>query len=118
MTQMPPPPGRAGAYDARLGYSGYRPPQNNGHAIASMVLGIVGMMSIPLILSILALVFGYKARREIAASDGREGGGGYATAGIVLGWIGVVLAVIWVPLMISFFARFFEAIPNGGPPRF
>ena len=41
--------------------------------------------------SVLALVFGYQAKREIEASGGTQGGEGMATAGIILGWIGVGL---------------------------
>jgi hypothetical protein len=44
--------------------------------------------------SILALVFGYIAKRQIAERN--ESGGGMATAGIVLGWIGVGTFVLFV----------------------
>jgi hypothetical protein len=66
----------------------------NGLAIASMVLGIVWVYWIG---SILALIFGYIAKGQINASNGRQGGKGMAIAGIVLGWVGVgflCLAVI------------------------
>jgi hypothetical protein len=53
-------------------------------AIASMVLGILWLYWIG---SILALVFGYTAKRQI--QERGEAGGGMATAGIVLGWVGV-----------------------------
>jgi hypothetical protein len=63
----------------------YAPPQRtNGLAIASMVLGILWLYWIG---SILALVFGYTAKKQIRERG--EAGGGMATAGIVLGWIGV-----------------------------
>jgi hypothetical protein len=69
------------------------PPQRtNGLAIASMVLGILWLYWIG---SILALVFGYIAKNQIRERG--ESGGGMATAGIVLGWIGVgflVLAIV------------------------
>lgn len=61
-------------------------PRTNGMAIASMVLGIVWIYGIG---AILALIFGYKARREIDESGGSQTGRGMATAGIVLGWIGI-----------------------------
>lgn len=71
----------------------YPPPQRtNGLAIASMVLGILWLYWIG---SILALVFGYVAKRQI--KERGEAGGGMATAGIVLGWIGVgILALALV----------------------
>lgn len=60
--------------------------QTNGKAIASLVLGILWIWCIG---SALALTLGYAARREIQQSRGAQGGAGIATAGIVLGWIGV-----------------------------
>lgn len=66
----------------------------NGYAIAALVLGIVGIAGIPLVPSILALVFGYKAREEIDRSGGVEQGRGLAVAGIVLGWVGVGLVAL------------------------
>ena len=53
-------------------------------AIASLVLGILWLYWIG---SILALVLGYTAKRQIRERG--EAGSGMATAGIVLGWIGV-----------------------------
>jgi hypothetical protein len=68
----------------------YAPPKTNGLAIASMVLGILWIYWIG---SILALIFGYVARNQIR--ERYENGGGMATAGIVLGWVGVgVLAAL------------------------
>ena len=68
----------------------------NGMALTSMILGILWMYWIG---SILALVFGYKAKRQISESGGTQSGEGMATAGIVLGWVGIgtlVLTVVFV----------------------
>jgi hypothetical protein len=62
--------------------------RTNGLAIASMVLGILWFYWVG---SVLALVFGYVAKGQIDASRGTQGGRGMATAGIVLGWIGVAV---------------------------
>jgi hypothetical protein len=62
------------------------PQDTNGYAVASLVLGIIWLWWIG---SILALAFGYAARKQIAVSGGRQGGDGLAIAGIVLGWVGV-----------------------------
>jgi hypothetical protein len=68
--------------------------RTNGFAIASLVLGIIWIYWIG---SILALIFGYKAKKEIAASGGTQTGEGMAKAGIVLGWIGVgILGLVLV----------------------
>lgn len=82
-------------------------PPNNDWAVASLVLGIANFIAIPLVGAILALVFGYKAKGEIDRSEGRQGGRGLAVAGIVLGWIGVavaILAIIGIVLLIGAFS--------------
>jgi hypothetical protein len=85
-----PPPlqgaGFPGPYGQPYAYPYAAPRRTNGLAIASMVLGILWMYWIG---SVLALVFGYIARNQIREHG--EGGSGMATAGIVLGWVGVGL---------------------------
>ncbi|RRS01833.1 DUF4190 domain-containing protein [Glycomyces terrestris] len=86
--QPAPPP--YGAYPPPYGY--YPPPRpTNGMSIAALVCGIVGACS-PL--GILGLIFGTIAKRQIRETG--EAGEGFATAGIVLGWIGVASIVFWV----------------------
>jgi Domain of unknown function (DUF4190) len=80
------------------GYAGYAPTTpTNGMAIASLILGILWLYWVG---SILALVFGYVAQQQIRQRG--ESGGGLATAGIVLGWIGVGTLVLM--LFFIFFA--------------
>ena len=87
--QYPPPP--QPLYPP-YGYA-YPPPSRptNGLAIAAMIMGIVGVCN-PI--SILGLIFGMVAKRQIAERG--EQGDGFATAGIVLGWIGVASVVFWI----------------------
>jgi hypothetical protein len=68
----------------------------NGKATASMILGIVGLLFLYLIGPILALVFGYQAKNEIEASGGTQGGRGMAIAGIVMGWVGIGFALLFL----------------------
>jgi hypothetical protein len=63
-------------------------------AIVSLIAGIVGLTLLPIIGSIAAVVTGYMARKEIAASAGAITGNGMALAGLIMGWIGVVLSVV------------------------
>jgi hypothetical protein len=49
--------------------------------------------------AVLALVFGYRARTQIKNSAGRQTGSGLATAGIILGWIGITILVAGVIVM-------------------
>lgn len=71
------------------GYVTYVTRPTNGMAIASLVLGILWIYWVG---SIMALIFGYVARQQIAERG--EPGGGLAIAGIVLGWIGVGTLVL------------------------
>lgn len=108
-------PQSTGAYNAPYGpppgygppgYSGYPPPgygaypparPTNGMAIASLILGILWIYWVG---SVLALIFGYIARQQIA--ERRESGDGMALAGIILGWIGVgVLALGMLVLFVG-----------------
>jgi hypothetical protein len=66
-------------------------PTSSGKATAALILGILGLVFCPIIPSVLALVFGHQGRNEIDGSGGRMSGRGLATAGIVLGWIGIVI---------------------------
>jgi len=69
------------------------PKSTNGLAIASMVLGILWVYWIG---SILALIFGYVAKGQIAAAGGTQGGRGMAIAGIVLGWVGIGILLLGI----------------------
>jgi len=64
--------------------------RTNGLAVASLVLGLVWVYGVG---SLLAIIFGASAQKQIDASAGTQAGRGMATAGIVLGIIGLVLAV-------------------------
>lgn len=76
------------------GYGYPQPTDNSGKAVASLVLGIVGLLPVcPLIAPATAIGLGISAKKDIKRSEGRTGGGGMATAGIVLGAIGIVLTI-------------------------
>ena len=76
---------------------GAAPQQTNGMAIASLVLGILWLYWLG---SLLALIFGFVAKKQIRESGGRQSGGGLATAGLVLGWIGAATFALFVVFLI------------------
>ena len=108
---VPPPPG----YAQPVYQPVYVPQRTNGFAIASLVLSIVGSG----IGSILGIIFGYKAKREIDASNGAQTGRGLAVAGIVIGWVTLALFVVWIIVFVTVFLphwhhfRFIFPTPNG-----
>jgi hypothetical protein len=89
---------------------GYRTSSTNGLVVASLVLGILWIYWIG---SVLALVFGYIARRQIAERQGMQDGRGMATAGIVLGWVGIGFLALVIVLGIAGMASdpVYDALP-------
>jgi hypothetical protein len=79
--------------------SAYRPASTSGYAIASLVLALVGGCGIG---SVLAIVFGTRAKREIRLSGGQLTGEGMATAGIIVGWVGLAGIVIYFIALAGF----------------
>ena len=86
---------------------------NKGKAVASMVLGIISIVTsfVPVIglgLGVLAITFYKKANKLINENPKQYGGHGMAIAGLVTGIIGIVLGVIYLIYWI-FIIRFFKA---------
>lgn len=75
-------------------------PQNSGWAMASLAFGIIGMTCLPLLGSVLAIIFGAVAKIDIRKRPGELKGSGLATAGIVLGTVMVVLIVVSAAVII------------------
>jgi hypothetical protein len=69
--------------------------RTESYAIASLVLGLVGITGCPLVASIIAIVFGLQAKARIAADPNLDGHG-LASAGVVLGWVGIAFAILGV----------------------
>jgi hypothetical protein len=108
---QPPPP----VYGAAPTYypQGYvAPPSTNGSAVASLVLGIVGLLTCGytfFIAPVLAVVLGVKARRQIRESG--QQGDGMALAGIITGVIGLVVSAA---IVIFFIVMFVYAAGSSG----
>jgi len=73
---------------------------NNGKAVASLVLAIFGLVSCPIVCSIIALILAYQAKNEIAASGGWQTGESIARAGIIIGWIGIAIYAILILVIV------------------
>ena len=79
-------------------------------AIVSLVAGIVGFVAMPIIGSIVAIWAGYAARNETRSVPPKASGDGMATAGIVMGWIQIGLAVVGICCMIAYFVFIVGAV--------
>jgi Domain of unknown function (DUF4190)/Uncharacterised protein family UPF0547 len=92
--QGSPPP----SVPAQTVYVQATPSRTNGMSIASLVLGIVGLLLFVffMIVPILAVVFGIVGINQIGNSDGGQTGKGLAIAGIVLGAIEIVFFLLAV----------------------
>ena len=77
-------------------YQTQQPPPalpNSTMAIVSLVSGILGWTFVPLLGSIVAIITGHMAKKEIKESNGSLGGDSMATIGLVLGYISMALFV-------------------------
>lgn len=89
------------------GFAGYGPPPplypptpprpTNDFSIAALVTSLLWLGGVG---GILGVVFGIVAHRQIRRSEGRETGEGLATAGIVIGAVGILMAIAMAVLMV------------------
>ena len=71
----------------------WTPPKTNPMAIASLALSLLWLGGLG---SIGAVVLGHMAKREIARSQGRQTGANLAKAGLVIGYIGLVIMALYL----------------------
>lgn len=100
--QVPPPPPAYG-YASPPGFPPppvyQAKPKANGLALTSMILGILGitvgicLLFFP-VLPILAVVFGHIGLTQTRKTGAP--GRGYAISGLVTGYIGIALAILWL----------------------
>ena len=76
--------------------------QNSALAIISLVTGLLGWTLLPFLGSLVAIVTGHLARKEIR-QDPALGGDALAVVGLVLGWVAVAGAVLAVLAFLLFF---------------
>jgi hypothetical protein len=79
-------------------YAAVQPTEDK--AVISMVLGILSLVGLSILAGIPAIILGKMSRDNIRASSGRLTGEGMATAGIVMGWVSVGIAVVFLLLMV------------------
>jgi hypothetical protein len=75
-------------------------------AIWSLVLGILSVLCFSIFTGIPGVICGHKALSKIRQSGGALSGQGLAIGGLVTGYLGIAIAVFFIPLMVAI------AIPN------
>lgn len=95
MNALPPPPSQR---------------TTSGLAIASLVLGVACWIVLPVLGSLGAIICGHMARREIREGMGRIDGGAFATAGLVLGYVHLAVAILVTVFVVLLFGGFAAAL--------
>lgn len=96
-------PGFGGPGFGSPGFPGaQQAPSRSGKALASMITGIAGLvLCFAFIPSVVALILGILALREIGRSNGMKTGKGMAIAGVVLGAIGIVVGGVFIAAVVN-----------------
>ncbi len=63
-------------------------------ALISLVSGILAWAALPLLGSLVAVVTGHMARREVRSSYGEVEGDNLALVGLILGWVQLILIAL------------------------
>jgi hypothetical protein len=77
--------------------------QTSSSAIVSLIAGVLAWLGIFGLGGIVAVIFGHVAKNEIRQSGGRIGGDGLATAGLILGYANIAVAIIGACLVALMF---------------
>lgn len=91
-------------FNAQANYNAYNN-ASNGSAVAAMIMGIIGLICfwapiVPVVLGILALVFGIKGLNQSNTLP-QNRGKGMGIAGIVCGSIAMIIGVIYTIIWIA-----------------
>jgi len=76
----------------------HRPPAADGFAITSMVLGIIAIITcfLGIIFGSIAVIFGHLSISRINKDPQNRGGKGMAIAGLVTGYVGILIFLVLV----------------------
>jgi hypothetical protein len=78
-------------------------PKTNPMAIASLVLSVIGLLGVG---SVLGIILGAKARRQVRMSHGTQSGDRLALAGIIVGICTLVIALVVITLWLIALANY------------
>ncbi|MBF6589860.1 MAG: DUF4190 domain-containing protein [Ktedonobacterales bacterium] len=101
----PPPYPPAGAVSQPY-YAGPMAPATSGWAIASLASAIFGIWPAPFVGSVLGIIFGHVALRDIRRSNGQREGRRAALAGLIIGYASLVVLALVIVAIVVFRVRF------------
>lgn len=78
--------------------------KSNSLALTSLITAIVSFFFCPFILSIVAIVTGQIAKKQIADSDGMQTGEGQAKWGVILGIVSLIVGAVFLIVVFSLVA--------------
>jgi hypothetical protein len=81
------------------GGTGYASAHTNGLAVAALICGVAQIAFLGPLVGIPAIILGHVARSRIRQTG--EQGAGMALAGLILGYIGLALTVLFVIILIA-----------------
>jgi hypothetical protein len=68
----------------------------SGLAIASLICGVIGLLSCMLIPGIPAVICGHMAMKRTDPVTGNQNGRGMAIAGLVTGYVGILIGIVFI----------------------
>ena len=71
-------------------------------AVVSLIFGVLSWLGLPLIGALVAVITGHLARAEIIRNPDQFEGSGMALAGLILGWLNLVLSVLVIAAIFLF----------------
>jgi uncharacterized protein DUF4190 len=74
-----------------------------GYAVASIVCAVAGLVALPVVGPVLGIVFGKRALRNIETDPSLEGAG-LAQAGVIVGWVGLLVSLVVIAAILVVFA--------------
>lgn len=78
-------------------------PRTSSLAVVSLIFGILAYVFLPGVGALVAVICGHAARSEIRrAPPGSMDGDGLALAGLILGWLQIILSVLTLGVAILF----------------
>lgn len=87
-------------------YPQYPPPapSTSGAAVVSLIFSILGIIGfLPLLGSLVGIIAGNSAKGDIRRRPGQVTGEGMAQAGVIIGWIGLILWGLGACVFLLFF---------------